>query len=307
MDPIRIILIKIDSKAHQYTQTCSFEYLDSHLQWKLSRHLHNRLLAACQIAPSCTLSRALSTTHDWQPFHFKQDKLIQALARLALHHEQSINAYSLDTDLMIYTATGSGSIVPELAQTAVQWRTAFQKRQITKSLRMILLTLLTRELHSRLKQIHASSPQDPLKASLVQKGYIQNGAWQFLNEQALSFQEVDQIMEDIMGALQKRIINRFQGLRSLQNTGNEVIPWKLSISIRTDRGKLFFQQLSKLVRSACTQVVLMRVKNHTLHTSLTASAVYQLLQTNSRNSSNQGFHGKGKGKGKSDQRWEPSS
>ena len=76
----------------------------------------------------------------------------------------------------------------------------------------------------------------------------------------------------------------------------EVIPWKISISLRSTQGRTFHENMIRLIRSSATQIILMRLKGHSLQTSPAATAVHKLLmETTGQTPPNKG---KGKGKGK---------
>ncbi|CAE7348095.1 Pol, partial [Symbiodinium sp. KB8] len=208
-------------------------------------------------------------------------KLIQSMVKLSLRHEAELGRLRSETGfvLLLDTPTSSPelSFLPKLGEIVSEWTTKFTNGTVTSSLRIILVLSVIRELKTHLADF-MKSEEKVEKAKLV--GWLSEGrnsldpvwhyfAWdpkekkQHRTEQhpvkTTDVQQNLDLLERHMGSDGVTLNFKSAGEIPTEFT-TEVIPFMLTISLRSQQATLCYQILQQLSGNAVTKILSTRIR-----------------------------------------------
>ena len=208
-------------------------------------------------------------------------KLIQSMVKLSLRHEAELGRLRSETGfvLLLDTPTSSPelSFLPKLREIVGDWTTKFTNGTVTTSLRIILVLSVIRELKTRLADFMQSDEKIE-KAKVV--GWLSDGhiavdplwhyyAWdpkqkrQYRTEQppvkTTDLQKNLDLLERHMGA--EGVTLNFKSAGGIpEDYTTEVIPFMLTVGLRSQQANLCYQILQQLSGNAVTKILSLRIR-----------------------------------------------
>ena len=97
--------------------------------------------------------------------------LLNALTRLVLRHEDTLQCLAMETDFFVFLSAGPGSVLPSMmAQTQTWQQTPTAER--THPLRILVLKTLLEELLKRIQKLQSTASSDPLIQTLLRLNFL---------------------------------------------------------------------------------------------------------------------------------------
>ena len=228
--------------------------------------------------------------------------LLSKVARLMIAHEDTLQTLLLESEFMVFMqAVGPGS----LGEMVLKVSTEYHKDQGSQDaerqpLRMLMSTVIFRELGLRLEKAMAETPEgENIRKELIQQELLtpDGQAWHYMKWNAdlrklvplkaapIPMKEACQLVHSIYQMLQTPgLIVRFCALKGLDKVdmtqsasgtsgSTNVIPWKLTVAMRAPRSTELYQALRRLCHCSVMQVVLLRMRPASLQRSPAAQDI----------------------------------
>ena len=195
----------------------------------------------------------------------------------ALRQEATLQAMSLNTEIILFMQAGTGSCLPKLVETSAAWHRQLQNNTVDAPLRLRMASNFWSALSARVEMVQANL-QTELAQGLRDKGLLNaDGAWVFLAWDASSkslkpttqtpipMSEMVQIIASIVELVKlPAMVNQFKALKALKSADLKsptvVIPWTMAVSLRHERAQQLWQHLMRLVGSSVTQLLMCQMR-----------------------------------------------
>lgn len=205
------------------------------------------------------------------------EQIIRLLTILILRQEATLQAMSLNTEIILFMQAGTGSCLPKLVETSAAWHRQLQNNTVDAPLRLRMASNFWSALSARVEMVQANL-QTELAQGLRDKGVLNaDGAWVFLAWDASSkslrpttqtpipMSEMVQIIASIVELVKlPAMVNQFKALKALKSADLKsptvVIPWTMAVSLRHERAQQLWQHLMRLVGSSVTQLLMCQMR-----------------------------------------------
>lgn len=223
----------------------------------------------------------------WSQQHWGEDKtatpdygtqaLIRSMAKLMLRQEEELSRLRIDTSWMLFLDNQPDGLVPVLQTTAEQWQQKFEANKVDASLKVILFLAMIREIGNRLKGFPENEAQVTRAANV---GWTTPGTgstgpmWHYQqwnpetrqversSRPPLSHHDALQHLETLMQrAGSPNTVTRFKAARRLEGDhAAAVVPFMLSLSLRSESANLCHAALVALDNNACLKYAAVRLR-----------------------------------------------
>ena len=267
--------------------------------------------AFSHLAPLMELAAHYKRTNDDEPYAKKHkatqppqkqeamNAILVQLSKVVLHLDKEMQCLKRQDCFLYFMQIAGKGPFPLMTQEAKTWHTEVKEAKIDPGqnpLRTRLLTVLFRELQTRIDQMARCNPQDELWKTAVQKQTMTAaGEWPFLKwnpktsqlqldkRPPISMKRVQQIIQHVLELLlDPDNLIKFHSLRPQKET----IPWLVQVNLRADP---LWEELNNLTQNAVWQLLGCSMKRHSLQLSRPGQQLAEMTEMSR----------KGVGKGKS--------
>ena len=233
--------------------------------------------------------------------------LLNALTRLVLRHEDTLQCLAMETDFFVFLSVGPGSVLPSMmAQTQTWQQTPTAER--THPLRILVLKTMLEELLKRIQKLQSTASSDPLIQTLLRLNFLQpepekgesfifprmrwNSQKQQMEAQEDTPLTMDQATQTVTRMLtllqQEALIKRFGALRPQQQiqkamttdteSPSAIIPWRITLALVHTHANEMRGLWHQLSHSGLWQLVLGRMRPASSHRTPLAQQVGKMLE-----------------------------
>ena len=232
--------------------------------------------------------------------------LLQAMTRLVLRHEDTLQCLAMETDFFVFLSVGPGSVVPLMMAQTQTWQQTPQAER-THPLRILVLKTLLEELLKRIQKLQSTGSSEPLIQTLQRLNFLQlepekpdsymfprmkwNSSKQAMEAQEdapLTLTQASQTVTRMLTLLQQEaLVKRFGALRPPQHiqkvmtteteTPSAIIPWRITLALVHPHANEMRGLWHQLSHSGLWQLVLGRMRSASIHRTPLAQHLGKML------------------------------
>ena len=198
--------------------------------------------------------------------------------KTTLRLDEDVSRLRADCNFMLFVdSVTETNTLQTLREAAQKWQEAFVEKKVTTSLRVILFCGLMKRLREAVEQVQTD---DDLKDRLLRVGWLEDGinallpAWHYFRWDAATQRQVvserppltqDRLLKclDVLekGCSLPTVLLRFRSTHKLgQETQADVVPFMLSISLRTSVSHDCHEALATLAYSGALKMLGLRLR-----------------------------------------------
>ena len=226
------------------------------------------------------------------------EELLHMIARLLISHEDTLLAILQESEFMLFMqANGAGSLGPTMLALSQKWHALTATEATPKTpLRVVMGAAVFKELELRvLKAMGEDEEGAHIRKKLMTQNLLtaDGKSWNYMKwnqeqgkllptkEAPLPMCEACQMLNRVYALIQTPgLILRFCALKALKRVDMDstsskyaIVPWKLTVSMRSPQAAELFQALNRLSHNAVMQVILSRLRPGNLQRSPLAQTI----------------------------------